>query len=180
MPRQNALLWIDLEMTGLDPEKDRIIEMAAIVTDADLNSLAESPVITVHQPDSLLTQMDEWCTRQHGQSGLTARVRESRTTEAEAEQQMLAFVREYTDKGVSPMCGNSIGQDRRFLVKYMPELEAHFHYRNIDVSSIKELAKRWKPSIMEGIKKKGAHLALDDIRDSIEELRHYRRHLFRL
>ncbi len=180
MPRQNALLWIDLEMTGLDPEKDRIIEMAAIVTDADLNSLAESPVITVHQPDSLLAQMDEWCTRQHGQSGLTARVRECRVTEAEAEQQMLAFVRQYTDKGASPMCGNSIGQDRRFLVKYMPELEAHFHYRNIDVSSIKELAKRWKPSIMSGIKKKGAHLALDDIRDSIEEMRYYRRHLFRL
>ena len=180
MPRQNALLWIDLEMTGLDPEKDRIIEMAAIVTDADLNSLAESPVITVHQPDSLLAQMDEWCTRQHGQSGLTARVRECRVTETEAEQQMLTFVRQYTDKGASPMCGNSIGQDRRFLVKYMPELEAHFHYRNIDVSSIKELAKRWKPSIMDGIKKKGAHLALDDIRDSIEELRHYRRHLFRL
>lgn len=180
MSRQNALLWIDLEMTGLNPEKDRIIEMAAIVTDIDLNSLAESPVITVHQPDRLLTQMDEWCTRQHGQSGLTARVRECRVTEAEAEQQMLAFVRQYTDKGVSPMCGNSIGQDRRFLVKYMPELEAHFHYRNVDVSSIKELAKRWKPSIMGGIKKKGAHLALDDIRDSIEELRHYRRHLFRL
>lgn len=180
MPRESALLWIDLEMTGLDPEKDRIIEMAAIVTDVNLNSLAESPVMTVHQSDILLAQMDEWCTRQHGQSGLTARVRDSQTTESEAEQQMLAFVRHYTDKGISPMCGNSIGQDRRFLVKYMPELEAHFHYRNIDVSSIKELAKRWKPSVMKGLKKKGAHLALDDIRDSIEELRHYRRHLFRL
>ena len=180
MPRETSLLWIDLEMTGLDPEKDRIIEMAAIVTDVDLNLIAESHVITVHQPDSLLAQMDEWCTRQHGQSGLTARVRESKTTEAEAQQQMLAFLRQYTDKGVSPMCGNSIGQDRRFLVKYMPELEAHFHYRNIDVSTIKELAKRWKPSIMDGFKKKGAHLALDDIRESIEELRYYRRNLFRL
>lgn len=154
MPRETSLLWIDLEMTGLDPEKDRIIEMAAIVTDVDLNLIAESHVITVHQPDSLLAQMDEWCTRQHGQSGLTARVRESKTTEAEAQQQMLAFLRQHTDKGVSPMCGNSIGQDRRFLVKYMPELEAHFHYRNIDVSTIKELAKRWKPSIMDGFKKK--------------------------
>lgn len=180
MPRETSLLWIDLEMTGLDPEKDRIIEMAAIVTDVDLNLIAESQVITVHQPDSLLAQMDEWCTRQHGQSGLTARVRESKTTEAEAQQQMLAFLRQHTDKGVSPMCGNSIGQDRRFLVKYMPELEAHFHYRNIDVSTIKELAKRWKPSIMDGFKKKGAHLALDDIRESIEELRYYRRNLFRL
>ncbi|MCD8512717.1 MAG: oligoribonuclease [Nitrincola sp.] len=180
MPRETSLLWIDLEMTGLDPEKDRIIEMAAIVTDVDLNLIAESHVITVHQPDSLLAQMDEWCTRQHGQSGLTARVRESKTTEAEAQQQMLAFLRQHTDKGVSPMCGNSIGQDRRFLVKYMPELEAHFHYRNIDVSTIKELAKRWKPSIMDGFKKKGAHLALDDIRESIEELRYYRRNLFRL
>ncbi len=180
MPRETSLLWIDLEMTGLDPEKDRIIEMAAIVTDVDLNLIAESHVITVHQPDSLLAQMDEWCTRQHGQSGLTARVRESKTTEAEAQQQMLAFLRQHTDKGVSPMCGNSIGQDRRFLVKYMPELVAHFHYRNIDVSTIKELAKRWKPSIMDGFKKKGAHLALDDIRESIEELRYYRRNLFRL
>lgn len=180
MPRESALLWIDLEMTGLDPEKDRIIEMAAIVTDVDLNLIAEGPVITVHQPDSLLAQMDEWCTRQHGQSGLTARVRESTTSEVEAQQLMLAFLRQHTDKGVSPMCGNSIGQDRRFLVKYMPELEAHFHYRNIDVSTIKELARRWKPSILEGFKKKGTHLALDDIRESIEELRYYRRHLFRL
>lgn len=180
MVRDDVLLWIDLEMTGLDPDKDRIIEMAAIVTDSDLNPLAESPVITVHQSDSLLAQMDEWCTRQHGQSGLTARVRDSQTTEMEAQQRMLAFLRQFSKKGVSPMCGNSIGQDRRFLVKYMPELEAHFHYRNIDVSSVKELAKRWKPSMMKGIKKKGAHLALDDIRDSIEELRHYRRHFFRL
>lgn len=180
MSRQNNLVWVDLEMTGLDPEQHRIIEMAAIVTDSDLNTLAEGPVITVHQPDAVLNLMDDWCTRQHGQSGLTQRVRESRTSEAEAQQQMLAFISQHVDKGVTPMCGNSIGQDRRFLVRYMPELEAFFHYRNLDVSSIKELAKRWKPDIMGGLKKKGTHLALDDIRDSIEELRYYRRHFFRL
>ncbi|KAA0874738.1 oligoribonuclease [Nitrincola tapanii] len=180
MSRQNRLLWIDLEMTGLNPEQDRIIEMAVIVTDDDLNLVAESPVITVHQPDTLLAQMDEWCTRQHGQSGLTQRVRDSKVSETQAEQMMLAFVREHVDKGASPMCGNSIGQDRRFLVRYMPELEAYFHYRNLDVSTLKELAKRWKPSIMDGLKKKGSHLALDDIRDSIEELRYYRRHFLRL
>ncbi|EXJ12144.1 oligoribonuclease [Nitrincola nitratireducens] len=180
MSQQQPLLWIDLEMTGLDPERDRIIEMAAIVTDNDLNLIAESPVITVYQPDSLLAQMDEWCTRQHGQSGLTQRVRESQTTESMAQEQMLSFLSAHSTKGASPMCGNSIGQDRRFLCKYMPDLEAHFHYRNLDVSSIKELAKRWKPSIMDGFKKKGTHLALDDIRESIEELRYYRRHFFRL
>ncbi|WP_151702866.1 oligoribonuclease [Nitrincola alkalilacustris] len=180
MSRQNNLVWIDLEMTGLDPEQHRIIEMAAIVTDSDLNTLAEGPVVTVHQSDAVLTHMDEWCTRQHGQSGLTQRVRESKTTEAEAQQMMIDFISQHVDKGVSPMCGNSIGQDRRFLVRYMPEMEAFFHYRNLDVSSIKELAKRWKPDIMGGLKKKGTHLALDDIRDSIEELRYYRRHFFRL
>lgn len=180
MSSQKTLVWIDLEMTGLDPELHRIIEMAAIVTDEDLNLIAESPVIAVHQPDSVLAHMDDWCTRQHGQSGLTQRVRDSRISEQEAEQQMLAFVRQYSEKGGSPMCGNSIGQDRRFLVRYMPELEAHFHYRNLDVSTIKELARRWKPAIMDGLKKKGSHLALDDIRDSIEELRYYRRHFFRL
>lgn len=180
MSRQQNLIWIDLEMTGLIPEKDRIIEMAAIVTDADLNLIAESPVIAVHQPDTVLAQMDEWCTRQHGQSGLTERVRASKISEAEAEQTMLAFLAQHVDKGISPMCGNSIGQDRRFLYRYMPELEEYFHYRNLDVSTIKELARRWKPELLDGLKKKGSHLALDDIRDSIEELRYYRRHFFRL
>ncbi|PSL16323.1 oligoribonuclease [Marinobacterium halophilum] len=180
MARKDNLIWIDLEMTGLNPDTDRIIEMAAIITDADLNFIAEGPVIAVHQPDTVLSRMDEWCTRTHGQSGLTDRVRASTVSEAEAEQAMLAFLREHSEQGASPMCGNSIGQDRRFLWRYMPEMEAFFHYRNLDVSTIKELAKRWKPSALEGFKKQGTHLALDDIRESIEELRHYRRHFFRL
>ena len=180
MARDQNLVWVDLEMTGLIPEKDRIIEMAAIITDADLNVIAEGPVICVHQSNELLDQMDELCTRTHGQSGLTARVKASTTTEAEAEQMMLAFIAQHVDKGVSPMCGNSIGQDRRFLYRYMPELEAFFHYRNLDVSTVKELAKRWKPDILKGIKKTGTHLALDDIRESIEELRYYRSHFFSL
>lgn len=180
MAIKDNLIWVDLEMTGLNPDTDRIIEMAAIVTDSDLNLIAEGPVIAVHQADTVLSHMGEWCTRQHGQSGLTDRVRASKISETEAEQQMLAFLREHSEKGVSPMCGNSIGQDRRFLWRYMPELEAFFHYRNLDVSSIKELAKRWKPEVMDGFRKQGTHLALDDIRESIEELRHYRRHFFRL
>ena len=180
MSRQDNLIWVDLEMTGLRPERDRIIEMAAIVTDGDLNLIAEGPVIAVHQPDTVLAQMDEWCTRQHGQSGLTDRVRQSRISEQEAEQTMLAFLREHVDAGCSPMCGNSIGQDRRFLYQYMPQLEEFFHYRNVDVSTIKELMKRWKPSVLDGFKKQGTHLALDDIRESIEELRFYRRNIFRL
>jgi len=180
MALKDNLIWVDLEMTGLNPDTDRIIEMAAIVTDSDLNLIAEGPVIAVHQPDGVLSHMDEWCTRQHGQSGLTDRVRSSKICEQEAEQMMLAFLRQHSEKGVSPMCGNSIGQDRRFLWRYMPELEAFFHYRNLDVSSIKELVKRWKPEVMEGFRKQGTHLALDDIRESIEELRHYRRHFFRL
>ena len=174
------LVWIDLEMTGLDPEQERIIEMATIITDEQLELVAEGPVIAIHQSDELLDAMDEWCTRTHGESGLTQRVRESRVSEAEAEQQTLAFLKEYLPAGTSPLCGNSIGQDRRFLVKYMPELEAFFHYRNLDVSTIKELARRWRPDVLEGVKKKGSHLALDDIRDSINELRHYREQFFRL
>lgn len=176
----DRLVWIDLEMTGLDPEKERIIEMATLVTDSDLNLIAEGPVIAVKQSDALLDAMDEWCTRTHGETGLTQRVRESRTSEAEAEQQTLAFLKEHMGPGQSPLCGNSIGQDRRFLVEYMPELEAFFHYRNLDVSTIKELARRWRPDVLEGVKKKGTHLALDDIRDSIDELRHYRDHFFKL
>lgn len=176
----DRLVWIDLEMTGLDPEQERIIEMATLITDSDLNLVAEGPVIAVHQPDSLLDGMDEWCTRTHGQTGLTQRVRESTVSEAEAEQQTLAFLNQHLEAGQSPLCGNSIGQDRRFLVKYMPELEGFFHYRNLDVSTIKELARRWRPDILDGVQKKGTHLALDDIRDSIDELRHYREHFFRL
>lgn len=180
MTNNDHLVWIDLEMTGLDPDKERIIEMASIVTDSALNIVAEGPVIAIHQPDSLLNAMDEWCTRTHGESGLTQRVKGSTTSEAEAEQQTLAFLKKYLEPGKSPLCGNSIGQDRRFLVKYMPELEAFFHYRNLDVSTVKELARRWRPDVLNGVKKKGSHLALDDIRDSINELRHYRDTFFKL
>ncbi|PCM45147.1 oligoribonuclease [Marinobacter sp. ANT_B65] len=180
MSAGNHLVWIDLEMTGLDPEKERIIEMATIITDSELNLVAEGPVIAVHQPDNLLDAMDEWCTRTHGESGLTKRVRESKVSEAEAEQQTLAFLKEYLEAGKSPLCGNSIGQDRRFLVKYMPQLEDFFHYRNLDVSTVKELARRWRPDVLKGVKKQGSHQALDDIRDSINELRYYREHFFKL
>jgi len=181
MTEQNSkLVWIDLEMTGLDPEKERIIEMATIITDSELNTVAEGPVIAISQPEGLLDAMDEWCTNTHGASGLTQRVKESNVTEAEAEQLTLEFLKEHLSAGESPLCGNSIGQDRRFLVKYMPELEAFFHYRNLDVSTIKELARRWRPDVLDGVKKKGSHLALDDIRDSINELRHYRAQFFKL
>jgi len=180
MPKANYLVWIDLEMTGLDPEKERIIEIATIVTDSELNTIEEGPVIAVHQSDNLLSSMDEWCTRTHGESGLTQRVRDSRISEIDAEQQTVEFLQRYLEPGQSPLCGNSIGQDRRFLVKYMPELEAFFHYRNLDVSTVKELARRWRPEVLDGVQKKGSHLALDDIRDSINELRHYREHFFQL
>ncbi|XKH01467.1 oligoribonuclease [Marinobacter nauticus] len=181
MAEQNTkLVWIDLEMTGLDPEKERIIEMATIITDSELNTVAEGPVIAINQPDSLLDAMDEWCTKTHGASGLTQRVKESNVSEAEAEHITLEFLKEHLSAGESPLCGNSIGQDRRFLVKYMPELEGFFHYRNLDVSTIKELARRWRPDVLNGVKKKGSHLALDDIRDSINELRHYRETFFKL
>lgn len=180
MANKGNLIWIDLEMTGLEPKKDVIIEIATIVTDSDLNILAEGPMLAIHQSDTLLDGMDEWCTNQHGKSGLTQRVKESVVTEAEAEQETLAFLKQYLAPGESPMCGNSIGQDRRFLDKYMPELEAFFHYRNLDVSSLKELAKRWKPEVAAGVVKKGSHLAMDDIRDSIDELKYYREHFIKL
>lgn len=179
MVNPDNLIWIDLEMTGLDPDHDRILEMAVIVTDSQLNILEESPVLVVHQSDEVLTSMNEWCIQTHGESGLTDRVRASTLTEAEAEAQMLAFVQRYTPTGESPMCGNSIGQDRRFLWRHMPKLHDHFHYRNIDVSTIKELARRWRPELLEQHIKKGSHLALDDIRESIEELQFYRRTFFK-
>ncbi len=175
----DALVWVDLEMTGLRPDTDHIIEMAAIVTDSELNVLAEGPVIAVHQPPEVLALMDDWNQRTHGSSGLIARVQASTVGEAAAEQQMLAFLNAWVKPGASPLCGNSIGQDRRFLARWMPALEQHFHYRNLDVSSLKELARRWAPGVLASLTKGGKHQALDDIRDSIAELRHYRKHLFR-
>lgn len=170
------LIWIDLEMTGLDPEKERIIEMAVIVTDSELNAVAEGPVFAIHQSEELLNNMDSWNTKQHNASGLVARVQASKISEADAESAMLAFLKQYVPAGKSPMCGNTIYQDRRFLTKYMPELEKFFHYRLLDVSTLKELALRWAPQIYSGVKKDSKHLALDDIRESIEELKYYRKH----
>ena len=180
MQNANNLIWIDLEMTGLDPDRDVIIEMATIITDSQLNVLAEGPVIAIHQSDEILAGMDEWNTRQHGQSGLTQRVRESRSSAAQAEAQTLAFIQQWVPERSSPICGNSICQDRRFLYRYMPHLEAWFHYRNLDVSTVKELAARWAPHIRDGFKKGGTHLAMDDIRESIAELRYYREHFIRV
>jgi oligoribonuclease len=174
------LIWIDLEMTGLDTEQDVIIEIATIVTDKDLNVLGEGPIRAIRQPDALLDGMDEWNTRQHGQSGLTERVRNSATSMAEAEQNTIEFLEQFVDAGVSPMCGNSICQDRRFLSRQMPKLEAFFHYRNLDVSSVKEIAKRWRPELLKGFKKQGSHLAMDDIKDSIAELSYYREVFFEM
>ena len=174
------LIWIDLEMTGLDTEQDVIIEIATIVTDKDLNVLGEGPIMAIHQPDALLDGMDEWNTRQNGQSGLTERVRNSATSMAEAEQNTIEFLEQFVDAGVSPMCGNSICQDRRFLSRQMPKLEAFFHYRNLDVSSVKEIAKRWRPELLKGFKKQGSHLAMDDIKDSIAELSYYREVFFEM
>ena len=178
---QNAdnLIWIDLEMTGLDPLNDRIIEIATIVTDSQLNVLAEGPVLAVHQPDTVLDAMDDWNTRQHNGSGLVARVRASALDEAAAVRETVTFLEQYVPAGKSPMCGNSICQDRRFLARWMPDLEAFFHYRNLDVSTVKELARRWYPEVAAGLKKSGNHLALDDIRDSIAELQYYRGQLFK-
>lgn len=180
MQNENNLIWIDLEMTGLDPDKDVIIEIATLITDADLNILAEGPTYAVHQPDSILDTMDEWNTNQHGKSGLTQRVRDSKISPAQAEAETIAFLEQWVPKGKSPICGNSICQDRRFLVRGMPTLEAYFHYRNLDVSTVKELARRWRPDVLAGVKKSSAHLALDDIKDSIAELQHYRDTFFKL
>lgn len=174
------LIWIDLEMTGLDTQNDCIIEIATIVTDANLNILAEGPELAIHQNDEALGAMDEWNTKQHGGSGLTERVRKSTISELDAERQTIAFLESYVPAGKSPICGNSICQDRRFLARCMPDLEAYFHYRNLDVSTIKELAVRWKPDILSGLKKQGTHLAMDDIRDSIQELSYYRQHFFNM
>ncbi|MDX1496423.1 MAG: oligoribonuclease [Salinisphaeraceae bacterium] len=173
------LIWIDLEMTGLDVDNDYIIEVATIITDANLQILAEGPVLAVHQSDEVLDAMDAWNTRQHGESGLTARVRQSNTNEAEAERRTVEFLEQWVPAGTSPMCGNSICQDRRFLHRCMPTLERYFHYRHIDVSTLKELAQRWKPDVAAGFTKQSAHLALEDIRDSISELRYYREHFLR-
>lgn len=174
MNLEDNLIWIDLEMTGLIPQDDVIIEIATIVTDAQLNILAEGPVYAIGQSQATMDAMDEWNTRQHGKSGLTARVLASQITTAQAEQDTIDFLRQWVPEGKSPICGNSIGQDRRFLDRYMPKLEAYFHYRNLDVSTLKELARRWRPDVLAGVKKSGAHLAMDDIKDSIEELKHYR------
>lgn len=175
--RATNLIWIDLEMTGLCTQSDTIIEIATIVTDKFLNELAEGPVLAIHQSEETMDGMDEWNTRQHGESGLTARVLESEVDAREAELATLAFLREWVDEGASPMCGNSICQDRRFLAREMPELEAFFHYRNLDVSVLKILAAQWAPSVANGFVKESAHLALSDIRDSIEELLWYREYL---
>jgi oligoribonuclease len=179
-PSAANLIWIDLEMTGLVPEQNRIIEIATIVTDANLEVLAEGPVLAVRQSDADLAAMDEWNTRQHGQSGLTRRVRDSQVSEAEAEKQTVAFLSQWVPANKSPMCGNSICQDRRFLARWMPALEKHFHYRNLDVSTVKELCLRWAPDVARGFAKESSHLALADIRDSIAELRYYRQHFLKL
>jgi Oligoribonuclease (3''->5'' exoribonuclease) len=175
---EQNLVWVDMEMTGLEPETDRILEIAMIVTDKELNVLAEGPVIAVHQSDEVLAAMDEWNTRTHGESGLVARVRASQYDEAKAVAECLAFMQAWVPERQTPMCGNSIGQDRRFMVKYMPELERYFHYRNIDVSTVKELVRRWKPEILEQFTKTGTHQALDDIRESIAEMQFYRKQVF--
>lgn len=174
------LVWVDMEMTGLDPEKERIIELAAVVTEPDLTVVAESPVLVVHQPDEILQAMDKWNQSTHGKSGLIDKVKASALTEAQAQAQMLAFLSEHVPAGKSPLCGNSVSQDRRFMYRYMPALEQFFHYRTIDVSTLKELARRWRPALLKGFEKRSKHQALADIYESIDELRYYREHFIRL
>ena len=177
---EQNLVWLDCEMTGLDPEKERIIEIAVIVTGPQLTPRVEGPVLVIHQPDEVLNAMDAWNQGTHGRTGPTAKVKASAVTEAQAEDEVLAFLRRYVGKGQSPLCGNTIGQDRRFLVRYMPRLEAFFHYRSIDVSTLKGLARRWRPEVMQAFKKRQLHTALADVHESIDELEHYRRHFIRL
>lgn len=174
------LVWLDMEMTGLDPEKERIIEVAVVVTEPDLTLVAQGPVLVVHQSDALLDGMDKWNQSTHGKSGLIDKVRASTLTEEQAEDQLLAFLEQYVPAGKSPLCGNTVGQDRRFMVKYMPRLEAFFHYRNLDVSTLKELSLRWKPEVYKSFVKQSRHEALADIYESIDELKHYREHFIRL
>jgi oligoribonuclease len=177
---QNNLAWLDMEMTGLDPDRDRIIEIAIVITDAALQTVAEGPVLALHQSDSVLDAMDAWNKSTHARTGLVDRVRASTLEDAEAEDRMLAFLAEHVPAKISPMCGNSICQDRRFLARWMPRLEAHFHYRNLDVSTLKELARRWKPELAKGLAKQGKHEALADIYESIDELKYYRDNFLRL
>jgi len=178
--KEQRLVWIDMEMTGLDPERERIIELAAVVTEPDLTLVAEGPVLVVHQPDPLLAAMDKWNQSTHGKSGLIDKVKASTLTEDDAQERMLEFLARHVPAGKSPMCGNTIGQDRRFMVKYMPRLEAYFHYRNLDVSTLKELALRWKPEVYRSFVKQARHEALADIYESIAELKHYREHFIRV
>ncbi|MBX3663565.1 MAG: oligoribonuclease [Burkholderiales bacterium] len=176
----NALIWIDMEMSGLDPEIERVLEIAVVITDSQLNTVAEAPVLVIHQPDTVLDAMDNWNKSTHRKSGLIDRVRASTLTEAQAEAQMIAFLEQHVPKGASPICGNSVHQDRRFLVKYLPQLDGYFHYRMIDVSTLKELARRWKPEVVAGMVKHGKHEALADIHESIAELRYYREQIMKI
>lgn len=179
MQEQNNLVWLDMEMTGLLPDTDKIIEVAMIVTDKDLNTLAISPVYVIHQTDEIMTNMDAWNTATHARTGLTEKVKHSIMTEATVEAELLLFMQQYVPAKTSPMCGNTIHQDRRFMARWMPKLEQYFHYRNVDVSTLKELARRWRPELLKGLTKKGAHQALDDIIESIDELKYYREHFLK-
>ena len=179
-PNEFRLVWLDMEMTGLDPEKERIIEVAVVITEPDLTIVAEGPVLVVHQPDSLLDAMDSWNKSTHGKSGLVERVKASTLTESEAQDQLIAFMAQYVPAGKSPLCGNTVSQDRRFMFNYMPKLEQFFHYRTIDVSTLKELARRWKPELLKGFEKRSKHQALADIYESIDELKYYRENFIKI